>query len=121
MRFQTNDSLCTDYCIMYGTGRQVESIASFQCEFLSEFGQSESDTSLHNVDHFVVRVLVRRVNVVRTIGPRVGTESFCGHESLECRSGWGDGIRPRRNKRRAHTFSINSIRLPNGSKTCARL
>jgi hypothetical protein len=54
VRLQADRSLRANVRIMDGAGRQIESITRFQSKLLSQLRQAECDTSLHNVDHFVI-------------------------------------------------------------------
>jgi hypothetical protein len=54
VRFQAGNSLRADMRIMDGACGQIESITRFQSKLLSQLRQPEHDTTLHNVDHFVI-------------------------------------------------------------------
>lgn len=69
MCFQTDDSLRTDCCIMDGARGQVEPVTGFQCELTPKFGQSKRDSSLHNIDDFVIGMRMCGIHIMRSIRP----------------------------------------------------
>ena len=64
---ETNDSLRADVCIMDNARRQIQPVACFQGKLLTELGESKRNTSLHHIDHLIIGMRVRGVDVIGTV------------------------------------------------------
>ena len=54
MPFQADNSLRADLCIVDNACGQIETVTCIQGQLLPQFRQPKRDTSLHNIDDFVV-------------------------------------------------------------------
>lgn len=89
MSFQTDDALRADYRVMGRSRGEVEPVTGLERQLPSKLGQAKCDAALQDIDDFVVTVRMRGVDVVRPVGPGIGTESLSGHHLPQRGFGWG--------------------------------
>src|SRR3990172_5278271 len=68
---------------MARAGRQVQAIARPELDRPSQLGEAEPDRAGDADEHLVVAVLVRRVPIERSVGPRAGREALPRQPVLE--------------------------------------
>lgn len=95
MRFQADHSIRTHFRGVDDARGQVEPVACVQFVPLAEFDQLKRDRAAHDVDDLVIRMRVRRVNIVRAIRPGVKVQAFAGEEIAQGGFGGRGGFCPR--------------------------
>jgi hypothetical protein len=76
MGFQTDHPFRPDDGIMPDARRQLQSVTAVHCDLVGRIGQTEGDRAANHINHLVIGMAVRIVDIAGRIGPDIGVQVF---------------------------------------------